>query len=333
MLRDPQPRLIHRGPSVAPAIAQSEVMGPDREELMRRARGVARSYAGLATRVMLRHVGLTVSFIRAQESAGRWTRLGRHSLGVTCTTPTFEGQHWVAIWESGPGAVLDGASALYAAGLTGWTEPVIHVTVPSGHRVHRLPGVRIHRLDKTDAVVRSGLPRTVPEVAAIRAAQWATSDRASATLLAMTMQQRLTPPQRLMDVWATVQRCPRRQLLDQVVRDVCRGAESLGELDFTRMCRRRGLPEPTRQVLRKGRRGRIYLDVAWEELDVHVEIDGAQHSQGLNAVDDAVRHNDLAVHGTINLRIPVLGLRLAPEVFLDQVAAALDRARSTHDVA
>ncbi|MGB3761938.1 MAG: hypothetical protein WA966_01870, partial [Ornithinimicrobium sp.] len=232
-----------------------------------------------------------------------------------------------------PGAVLDGVSALHASGLTGWTEPYIHMTVPSGHRAHRLPGVRLHRLDEAGPVVRRGLRRTVPEVAAIRAAHWAASDRAAATLLAMTMQQRLTQPERLIDAWAAVQRSPRRSLLDQVVRDVCRGAESLGELDFARLCRRRGIPEPSRQVLKRGRRGRIYLDVAWEDLGVHVEIDGAQHSQGLNAVDDAVRHNDLAVHGTVNLRIPVLGLRLTPEIFLDQVALALDQARSTHDVA
>lgn len=117
----------------------------------------------------------------------------------------------------------------------------------------------------------------------------------------------------------------------QLVADVCRGAESLGELDFGTLCRQRGLPEPTRQALRTSRRGRIYLDVAWEELGVHVEIDGAQHSQGLNTIDDALRHNDLAVDGTINLRIPVLGLRLSPDAFLDQVAQALARAAAGHN--
>ncbi|MGB3764169.1 MAG: hypothetical protein WA966_13215, partial [Ornithinimicrobium sp.] len=138
-------------------------MRSDREELMARARAVAHRHAGVATRMMLRDVGLTVSFIRAQESADRWTRLGRHTLGITCTTPDFEGRHWVAIWESGPGAVLDGVSALHASGLTGWTEPYIHMTVPSGHRAHPLPGVRLHRLDEAGPVVRRGLRRTVPE--------------------------------------------------------------------------------------------------------------------------------------------------------------------------
>lgn len=301
-------------------------MRASRAELGVRAQGVAEGHDGVATRGMLRAEGLTVSFIRAQERAGRWTRLGRHTLGITCVVPGVEGARWQAVWESGPRAVLDGVTALQAAGLTGWTEQAIHITVPSGNRVHRLPGVRIHRLDDAGALAHSRIPRTVPEVAAIRAAQWAASDRAAATLLAMTLQQGLAHPKRLSDVWAAVRRSPRRQVLELVVADVCRGAQSLGELDFAVLCRQRGLPEPTRQVLKHGRRGRVYLDVAWEDLGVHVEIDGAHHTQRLNAVDDAVRQNDLAVTGTVNLRIPVLGLRLTPEVFLDQVALALERA-------
>jgi len=160
----------------------------------------------------------------------------------------------------------------------------------------------------------------------VRAAIWAPTDRQAATLLAMTMQQRLAHPARVSAAWAAVQRCHRRSLLQQVVVDVCNGAQSLDELDFASMCRQRGLPEPNRQVIRKGRRGRIYLDVGWEDLGVHVEIDGAQHAQGLNAVDDALRHNGLAVEGTVNLRIPVLGLRLSAEAFMDQVEEALRRA-------
>ncbi|MGC1208992.1 MAG: hypothetical protein WA880_13640 [Ornithinimicrobium sp.] len=301
-------------------------MSGSRAELLTRAHAIADNHGGLATRGMLHAEGLTVSFVRAQERAGRWTRLGRHTLGISCAVPDVEGSRWLAVWESGPRAFLDGVSALQAAGLTGWAEKAIHVTVVAGNRVHPRPGVRIHRLDPAGGVIRAGIPRSVPEVAAIRAAQWAASDRAAATLLAMTMQQGLAHPQRLSDRWATVRRSPRRALLDKVILDVCRGAQSLGELDFAVLCRKRGLPEPTRQVLRTGRRGRIYLDVAWEDLGVHVEIDGAQHTQGLNSVDDAVRQNDLAAKGTVNLRIPVLGLRLTPDVFLDQVALALDRA-------
>lgn len=306
-------------------------MRNDRDDLLARAHRLAVDHGGVATRVMLREEGLSTGLIRAQETSGRWTRLGRHTLGVACREPAGEALRWRAVWESGPNAILDGVSALLAAGLKSWTEPAIHVTVPSGNRVHRLAGIVIHRLDEAGPTVRGGVPRSRPEIAVIRAARWAGSDRSAATLLAMTMQQRLAHPDRVLETWNTVQRSGRRTVLHRLVADVCRGAESLGELDFGTLCRQRGLPEPTRQALRTSRRGRIYLDVAWEELGVHVEIDGAQHSQGLNTIDDALRHNDLAVDGTINLRIPVLGLRLSPDAFLDQVAQALARAAAGHN--
>ena len=68
----------------------------------------------------------------------------------------------------------------------------------------------------------------------------------------------------------------------QVVADLTDGAHSLGELDFARLCRERGLPEPSRQAVRRGPRGTIYLDVRWDHLRLVVEIDGAQHTQGLS---------------------------------------------------
>ena len=88
------------------------------------------------------------------------------------------------------------------------------------------------------------------------------------------LQQRLTRPDRVLAVWREVRRSSRRALLDTVIPDICDGAHSLGELDFAQLCRRVGLPPPTRQVVRTGPGGRIYLDVAWEDVGLVVEIDG-----------------------------------------------------------
>jgi very-short-patch-repair endonuclease len=79
--------------------------------------------------------------------------------------------------------------------------------------------------------------------------------------------------------------------------------------------------------VRQGRRGRVYLDVWWDDLHIHVEIDGAHHVWGLTPVEDALRLNDLVIDGTVTLRIPVLGLRLQPDAFLDQVVAAHEAVR------
>jgi very-short-patch-repair endonuclease len=179
----------------------------------------------------------------------------------------------------------------------------------------------IRRLD--DELVPVGIPRTRPEVAAVRAAGWAVSDRQAALLLLMPVQQKLTTPAAL---HAAVGRClgrRRRAFIKAVVRDVGHGVESLGELDFARLCRARGLPEPSRQVMREGPRGRIYLDVRWERHGLVVEIDGMQHREGLAVSIDNLSRNAVVLAGDRVLRIDRVGLRLHEDAFMDQVAVGL----------
>ena len=61
----------------------------------------------------------------------------------------------------------------------------------------------------------------------------------------------------------------------------------------------------------------------FEEYGLVVEIDGAGHLWGLNAVDDNQRDNALVIGGDRVLRINVIGLRLDEDTCLDQVEAAL----------
>jgi very-short-patch-repair endonuclease len=90
-----------------------------------------------------------------------------------------------------------------------------------------------------------------------------------------------------------------------------------------RLLRRRGLPRPDRQVLRRDGRRHYYLDLYWDRWKLVVEIDGIQHAWAENAVGEALRQNALSMSGDIVLRLPLLGLRLAPDEFLDQMEAAL----------
>ena len=113
----------------------------------------------------------------------------------------------------------------------------------------------------------------------------------------------------------------RRALIRALASDICDGAHSLGELDFAAACRRHGLPEPSRQVVRRGPRGRIYLDVRWD-CGLVVEIDGAGHRWGVAVTDDNLRQNAVALRGDTVLRIDLVGLRIAEEAFMAQVVAA-----------
>lgn len=289
------------------------------------ARALARRHGGVVSRRILLAHGVTREDMRTEVRAGVWHRVGVHTLSIDGAEPRGEGLYWRAVWESGARSVLDGASALIRAGLTGWDEGLIHVSVPHNAKVRETSGVVHHRTKDMGAVDRRWLPHTVPAVAVIRAAQWARSDAQAATVLAMAVQQRLVLPRQVLEVWSTVHASPRGEFLRMVIQDVCAGAESLHELDVARLCRSRGFPPPSRQVVRQGQSGRVFLDVYWDELGVHLEIHGAHHFTGLKGVEDALRANDQAIRHVddIQLTLPVLGLRTRPDAFMDQIGRAL----------
>lgn len=195
-------------------------------------------------------------------------------------------RRWRALWEAGVGhATLDGISALVAAGVTMLSEDTVHVSVPHGVRLSRIRGVRVHRVPRRidGETVGAGIRRATPAVAAVRAAHWAVSDRQAALILCLVVQQRVVSASALRRTAKDVSGRRRRALVRRLVADVTDGAHSLGELDLGAQCRRRGLPPPDRQVVRQGARGWVYLD----------------------------------------LRIDLVGLRIAPDAFLDQVETAL----------
>lgn len=86
-----------------------------------------------------------------------------------------------------------------------------------------------------------------------------------------------------------------------------------------------GLPDPSRQIVRKGRNGTYYLDAIWDEWGVVAEIDGIQHAWAENVVQDALRQNDVMLTNARVLRLPLLGLRLSPEDFFSQIVEALEQ--------
>lgn len=279
----------------------------------------------MLARTELYALGFTRAEVRAQLRAARWQAVGSQSIALHNGPVTRTGWLWAAVVQGGPRAHLDGAAALEAAGLHRFTAERIRVSVPRGARVRRtrLFDVRQTRRWDPGALAPAGIPRTRPAVAAVRAALWAASDRQAALVLTLTVQQGLARAEDVATAALDVRRDRRRRLVHGVLLDLLGGARSLPELDFARLSRQHGLPEPTRQVVRRGPGGRVYLDVVWEEWGVVVEIDGIQHGWAENAVPDALRHNEVALGGETVLRLPVLGLRVTPDRFFEQVRRAL----------
>jgi very-short-patch-repair endonuclease len=282
---------------------------------------------GVVSRRQLYAADVTRGEIRNEVRVGRWQLIGDQSVCLHNSETSQAGHLWAAVFQGGPRACLDGEAALVAGGLQRYTVETIRVSVPRGARIRRttLYEIRQTRRWCADDIVTNGVRRVRIPTAAIRAALWARSDKQAAYVLTLVVQQGLAIPEQLGAELLRVRRDKRRVLLHTIVNDLLDGARSLGEIDVAVECRRRGLPAPERQVLRKDRRGRYYLDLYWPERRLVVEVDGIHHAWAENVVGDALRQNSLALAGDTVLRLPLLGLRLAPDDFFAQIEAALRR--------
>jgi len=130
--------------------------------------------AEVVSRRQLYAVGVSRGMVRANVRAGRWRRVGSQSVVLHTGPLSPAAQHWAALFEAGPRAHLDGASALIAGGLEHFTQESIRVSVPKGARIQRRRragmNLRETRRWRADDVVLSGIPRSRPAVAAIRGA-------------------------------------------------------------------------------------------------------------------------------------------------------------------
>lgn len=280
---------------------------------------------GVLSRPQLYDPGVTRWEIRGHVRAGRWQLIGDQSVCLHNAPLTPEGDRWAAVFQGGPRACLDGASALVAAGLERFSVERVRVSVPRGARIRRSPtyDIRQTRRWSGDDVVRLGIPRTRPAVAAVRGALWAATDRQATYLLMLVVQQGLAPVEAIGMELLRVRRDKRRLLLCSVVNDLLDGARSLGELEIGHDLAARGLPVPSRQVLRVDKQRRYYLDLHWHRWRVVVEVDGIHHAWAENVVGDALRQNALTISGDTVLRLPLLGYRLCPDDFFDQIEEAL----------
>ncbi len=280
---------------------------------------------GVLSRRQLYALGITRAEIRGQVRARRWQLVGDQSVCLHNSEISDLGHQWAAVFQGGPRAHLDGASALVAGGLEHYTVDRHRVSVPRGARVRRSRQYDIRQTRRWSAadLAASGIARTRPDVAGVRAALWAASDRQAVYVLTLVVQQGLTTPDLLGLQALRIRRDRRRRLVQDTILDLLDGARSLGELDVVRELRARGLPPPTRQVLRRDKASRYYLDLYWEDFRLVVEVDGIHHTWATNVVGDALRQNSLVIDGDRVLRLPLLGLRLEPDAFFEQIEEGL----------
>jgi hypothetical protein len=164
----------------------------------------------------------------------------------------------------------------------------------------------------------------LPARSVVDAAQWAGTDDDAVAIVAACFQQRLVTGDEIAGALARAPVARRRRLIVAAANDAAGGSHSLPEVEFLRGCRRAGLPEPSRQVMRTDAAGRKrYLDALFEEFGVHVEVDGRQHTDVRHWWADMRRQNELGTAGYRLLRFPSYVIRTKPDEWVPQLRAAL----------
>lgn len=284
-------------------------------------------FDGVAARTELRRVGIGAKDVASQIAARRWQAIGS-AVVLHNAAPNVAQKRRIATINCGPRAVLTSFTAAAEWGLRGWEREEIHVLAPAGTRRPRAPHVVLHRSGdwrRVEIAGGRGLHR-LPQALVLAASSFRTT-RPACGLLAAAVQQRLTTARELAAAVTAARRTRHRASLLAALADVAQGAQALSEIDFVRLCRRYGLPEPARQAVRVEPDGRRrYLDVEWQLPDgrvVAAEVDGALHLTPRRWYDDQLRQNEIVIGGTLVLRYPSVVVRDEPLVVVMQLRRVL----------
>jgi hypothetical protein len=282
-------------------------------------RELAAQQHGLLARRQLNALGLDHNYVRHQVAAERWALRTPTVVSTTTGALTFDQRVWLGVLHAGRDASVAGMTALRLAGLEHWERPEVTIMVPQSADIEPVAGIRFQRTrrdldDLSD--VRTGLRTLAVEPAALLVAGYGRSARAGCGLLAATVQQRLTTATRLATWIDRLQPLRRARLFRSTLGAIEGGAQSMAELDVGRICRRFGLPAPTRQVRRRERSGRLrFTDCEWRLPDgrlLVLEVDGAFHMAADQWADDLARARGLAATGAVVVRCTAQELRFRP---------------------
>ena len=278
------------------------------------------SQAGMVARRQLNARGRDADHVAAQVAARRWVVTTPRVISTTTGALTWEQRCWMAVLHAGPRSLVGGLSAAEASGLLGWHREVITVLVDDELAFEPVNGVRFFRSRRPFELLaspRPGIPRAQVEPALLLWAGYDAPLRAAHGVLAASVQQRLTTPERLL-AWVEQLRPLRRARgFRSTLDSIAGGAHSGAELDVRRLCRRFGLRPPDRQRRRMDRSGRArWTDCEWDlpgGTTLVLEVDGAFHLEVMQWGADIKRARALTTRGRVVVRCTAFELRYEME--------------------
>lgn len=267
---------------------------------MQTLRGLFDHQSGVVSRVQLLERGSTDNDIRRALRRLRLTRV-HPGVYVNHTGPlSWSARAWAAVLFHAP-AVLARESAVYLSG------DLVHVAIDTRRTPSRLPGVRVHRIERFDQ--RAMLDRSPPsdrfEEALIDLAGDASSPDDALRLLADACQRGRTTPARLRATLGLRTRTRHGSWLRAALDDLEVGARSVLESRFLkRVERAHGLPTGRRQHRTVTDGVVAYRDVEYADFGVVVELDGRWHREdAVRRWDDMDRDLRAASEALITLRL------------------------------
>jgi hypothetical protein len=271
---------------------------------------------GMVARRQLLARGLEWEHVRNQVAARRWVIHTPRVVGTTTGALTWHQRCWLAVLHAGPRSLLGGLSAGEALGLVGWHRETITVLVDDELAFEPVEGVRFFRSRRPFDLLRaprSAIPSAALEPALLLWAGYDAPTRAAHGVLAASVQQRLTTPDRLLTWIETLTPLRRAKPFKRTVGDLADGAQSVAEIDVRRLCRRFGLRLPDRQRQRVDRAGRVrWTDCEWILHDGTVlvlEVDGAFHIEVIQWGADLKRARSITTRQRLVVRCTAFELR------------------------
>ncbi|WP_370616051.1 hypothetical protein [Mumia sp. Pv 4-285] len=259
---------------------------------------------------------------RALVHRGRWQQPYR-GVVVTHNGPLSPDQTtWAHLLACPPGSVLGGLSALDQEGMTGFPPSGTYVVVHDKARRPEIEGLIVHSsvyLDERDVHPLRVPPRTRRARSLVDGASWSEPPRRARAIILAGAQQGLVRTRDLRDALSRRGTCRHRALIVESYLDAAGGIQSLPERDFDSIRRWSGLPEPTRQRPVRRKDGRYYLDVAWDEYGLAIEIHGIPHMRVAQWDADLMRANEIVIGGPKLLIFSSYAIRRERAAVADQL--------------
>lgn len=292
---------------------------PDRDLL-----ALAERQQGVVVSEQLAGHGLSRRAAERLVNQGQWQRLERSVYLTRPGEPEWTAWAWAGVLLGGDRARLGGTAAGFVHGLVEAEPRPITVLVP-GHQVNRSrPPWQFRREQEGLREARSpgSPPSTTLEDTVLDLCDDASVQQVVGWVTT-AVQSRRTTPAALRRALRRRQRARHRRLLEELLVDVARGAESPLEVRYRRDVEKaHGLPEGQRQEISVSAYRR---DIVYQPYGLVVELDGRLGHTGMGRFRDMWRDNQTLLAGQPTLRygtVDVAGSSCGVSV---QVATLLHR--------